>query len=45
MRRLKSITESVDMNLKLQKLVEDREPGVIESMRSQRVGHNLGTEQ
>ena len=44
-RLLKSITESVDMNVKLQQLVEDREPGVIESMRSQRVGHNLGTEQ
>ena len=29
MRRLDSITESMDMNLKLQKIVEDREPGVI----------------
>ena len=45
MRRLDSITESMDMNLKLQKIVEDREPGVIQSMRSQRVGHNLGPEQ
>ena len=45
MRRLDSITESMDMNLKLQKIVEDREPGVLQSMRSQSVGHNLGPEQ
>ena len=30
---------------KLQEIVEDREPGVLQSMGSQRVGHDLATEQ
>ena len=46
MRWLYGITESMDMSLsKLQELVMDREPGVFQSMGSQRVGHNLVTEQ
>ena len=36
-----SITESMDMSLsKLQELVMDRRPGVLQSMGSQRVGHD-----
>ena len=43
---LDSITDSMDMNLsKLQEIVEDREPGVLQSIRSQRVGHDSATEQ
>ena len=39
-RWLDSITDS-DMNLsKLQETVKDREPGVLQSMGSQRVGHD-----
>ena len=35
----------MDMNLsKLQEIVEDREPGVLQSVGLQRVGHNLVTE-
>ena len=35
------ITDSMDMDLsKLRESVEDREPGVLQSMASQRVGHN-----
>ena len=35
------ITDSMDMSLsKLQELVMDRGPGVLQSMGSQRVGHN-----
>ena len=46
MRRLGSITDSMDMNLsKLQEVVEDRIAGVLQSMESQRVRHNLTTEQ
>ena len=38
---LDSITDSIDMNLsKLQEIVEDRGPGVLQSMGLQRVGHN-----
>ena len=46
LRRLGSITDSMDMNLsKLQETMKDREPGVLQSIGSQRVGHNLVTEQ
>ena len=40
MRWLGGITDSMDMSLnKLQVLVKDRKPGVLQSMGSQRVGH------
>ena len=43
---LGSITDSVDMNLsKLQETVGDRGPDGLQSMGSQRVGHDLVTEQ
>ena len=52
MKWLDSVTESTDMSLsKLREVVKDREawcvakPGVLQSMRLQRVGHNLATEQ
>ena len=46
LRRLGSITDSMDMNLsKLQETMTDREPGVLQSIGSQRVGHDLVTEQ
>ena len=46
MRWLDGITDSMDMSLgKLWEMVKDREPGVLQSMGSQRVGHNLVTEQ
>ena len=42
----KSITDSMDMNLnRLQEMVRDREAGVLQPMRSQRVGHALAAEQ
>ena len=35
----------MDMNLsKLQEIVEDRKPGVLQSMGAQRVGHDLASE-
>ena len=40
MKSLDSVTGSMNMNLsKLQEIVEDREPGVLQSMGSPRVGH------
>ena len=40
-RRLDGITNSMDMSLsKLRELVMDREPGVLQSIGSQRVGHS-----
>ena len=38
---LNSITDLMDMNLsKLRDLVKDRKPGMLQSVESQRVGHN-----
>ena len=40
------ITDSMDINLsKLQDIVKDREAGMLQSMESQIVGHDLATEQ
>ena len=48
MRWLDSITDSIGMNLsKFQKIMKDRgawDPGMLQSMRSQRVEHNLATD-
>ena len=44
-RWLDSITDSVDTDLsRLWEMVDDREAGVLQSMRPQRVRHNLETE-
>ena len=46
MRWLHGITESMDMNLsKLQDIVKDGEPGMLQSMGLQRVSRDLATEQ
>ena len=46
MRWLNSITISMDMNLSiLQEIMKDREACVLQSMGSQRIKHNLATEQ
>ena len=46
MRWSDGIANSVDMKLSnLQERVENREAGVLQSMRSQRVGHNTAAEQ
>ena len=45
MRYLHGLTNSVDMNLsKLRETEEEEEPGVLQSMGSQRVGHDVVTE-
>ena len=45
MRCLYSINDSMDMNLsKLREIVEDRKPGMLQSMESQRVRNELVTE-
>ena len=43
---LDGITDSMSMSLsRLQEMVKDRKPGMLQSMGSQSVGHDLVTEQ
>ena len=45
MRWLDSVTDSVDMNLsELQEMMKTGEPGMLQSMRLQRIRHDLVTE-
>ena len=45
MRLLDDITNAMDVNLgKLQEMVRDRWPGVLQSIGSQRIGHDWVTE-
>ena len=45
MKWLDGITDSMDMNFNPWGLVMDRGPGMLQSMGSQRVGHDLASEQ
>ena len=46
MRQLDGITDSMDINLsKVWEIMKGRKPGVLQIMGSQRVGHDLATEQ
>ena len=46
MRWLDGITDAMDMNLgNLLEMWRDRRPGMLQSMESQKVGHNWETEQ
>ena len=46
MRWLDGITDSMDMSLsKLWEILKDKKPGVLQSMGSQRIRHDLATEQ
>ena len=42
---LDGITDSMDMRLSICEMVKDRKPGILQSLGSQRVGHDLETEQ